>query len=185
MRRFAVIIVFVIFLCGCSQNDSGTDRALALRSKVLNGESSFLATVTADYGEYICVFKLACNCNSSGEVSFQVQSPETVKGISGVISETGGDIRFDDRLLTFPLVVEDVISPVSGPWVMMQALRGGYIRSTGDDGEKLQVIIDDSYYGKNLQVNIWLDSADAPIFAEIIWQGSRVLSVQVENYTIV
>lgn len=185
MKRIAAIVVFLIFLSGCNQNDTETDRALALRSKILNGESSFLATVTADYGEYIYAFKLACVCDSTGRISFRVLSPDTIEGISGTISETGGDIRFDDQLLAFPLIAENTISPVSGPWILMQSLRGGYIRGAGDDGENMQVIIDDSYYGEPLQVNVYLDSADLPVFAEIIWQGNRVLSVKVENYTVV
>ena len=174
--------MLLLFLAGCSSSQDELDRAVSFRSKISNTPCSLTAKITADYGTTICTFVMDCVVSKSGDITFSVKEPETIQGITGVVSETGGDLRFDDKILGFPLMAEETISPVSGPWLMMQALRGGYIQSCGKDGDNLKIVIDDSYCNEALQAHIWIDQSDCVVFCEIIWQGSRVLSIEVENY---
>ena len=79
---------------------------MALRSRLLAGTVSFDASVTADYGDSLYTFSMHCQTDTQGQVRFTVTQPETISGITGTIDGTGGKLRFDDQILTFPLMAE-------------------------------------------------------------------------------
>lgn len=156
---------------------------MSLRSRLLAGSVSFEACVTADYGDELYTFSMNCQSDTQGQVRFTVTEPETISGISGSIGAFGGKLHFDDKVLTFPLMADDQLSPVSAPWILMRTLRSGYLTSAGKEGEYLRLSIDDSYDDDALHLDIWLDEGDIPVRAEVIWQGRRLLSIEVKNFT--
>ena len=109
--------------------------------------------------------------------------PESIAGISGTVSKGSGKLTFDDQVLAFDILADNLISPVSGPWVLMETLRSGYLTSCSRDGDFLRVAIDDSYAENALHLEVWLDSNDIPQQCEIYWQGRRLLSMVVKNFT--
>ena len=80
--------------------------------------------------------------------------------------------------------VADQLSPVSAPWVFLKTLRSGYLTAAGEDGELLRLTIDDSYEEDALRLDIWLDPNHQPNHADILYEGRRILSLQVENFQI-
>ena len=175
-----------MLLCGCHTADSDLDAALALRKKLSSGAGcSFLAEITADYGDSVYTFELECESSENGDLRFSVVSPDTISGISGTLSETGGQMDFDNEVLAFPMMVEGEISPVSAPWLMLHSLLGGYIRGCGADGEGVKIIIDDSYAQEPLQVDLWLNSQQLPKGCEIMWQGRRIMSINIKSFAFV
>lgn len=157
---------------------------MALRERILQSQGcSFSATVTADYGEKVYRFTTDCNTDREGNLLFTVKAPETISGINGRILHKTGQLTFDDVVLAFELVADGEISPVSAPWIMMQTLRGGYLSSCGYDADGLRLTIFDSYKEDALQLDVWLTEAGDPAYAEILWQGRRILSITVENFT--
>lgn len=180
------IIGALLFLFGCSERDSGMDRALALRQGLLGCTScSFDAEITADFGDKTYSFTMTCQGNSDGSLAFTVQKPDTISGISGVLSAKGGQITFEeDRCVAFPMLAEGEITPVGGPWVLYNALRSGYILSCGMEGDQLRMTLNDTYEEEAFQVDVWLDGEDRPTVAEILWKGRRVLTIQVTNFQI-
>jgi hypothetical protein len=93
------------------------------------------------------------------------------------------DLMLFDKVIAFDLLADGQLSPVSAPWVFMKALRSGYLTSCGKEGEYLRLAVDDSYADDALHLDIWLGEGDLPVRAEILWQGSRVLSMEVGNFT--
>ena len=180
------ILLALLFLFGCSGETAEMTRGLTLREKLLNANGcSFDADITADFGEQIYSFRLACQGNKDGSLSFAVQAPDTISGISGILSAKTGKITFDeDRTVAFPMLAEGEVTPVSGPWIFYNTLRSGYIVACGTEGEWLRLTINDTYEEEALQVDIWLDDEDRPISAEIFWHGRRVLSIGVTNFRI-
>ena len=156
---------------------------MSLRSRLLAGAVSFDVEITADYGDDIYTFTLNCQSDTQGQVSFTVTEPESISGIAGTIDAFGGKLRFDDKVLAFPLMADDQLSPVSAPWILMRTLRSGYLTAAGKEGDLLRLSIDDSYDDDALHLDIWLDESDHPVRAEVIWQGRRLLSMQVKNFT--
>ena len=184
MKRIAVVLCVLLLLTGCAGTQEQLDRAMALRSKLLAASGcSFDAVVTADYGDLSYTFSMNCQGDDQGNLQFSVTEPETIAGISGTVSATGGKLTFDEKALTFGLRADGLVSPVSAPWVLLKTLRSGYLTSCGQEGEYLRLSIDDSYAEDALHLDIWLGEGDLPIQSDIYWQGRRLLSVKVENFT--
>lgn len=183
-RMFSVLLVAVI-LFGCGSGDECMQRGLQLREKILSQNCSFVSQVTADYGDEIYKFSLGCTADINGDISFIVVSPESISGIAGTIKADSGYLTFEDEVLAFPLLADGEVSPVSAPWLLMKALRSGYLTGAGMDGEELQLTINDSYEADALQVDVWLNEENQPVRADIRWQGRRVLSLAIERFAFV
>lgn len=184
MKRMLLLLWVCILLCGCQASDKSMDNALQLRAALSGAECSFDANITADYEDYLYTFTLQCQYDPQGVLTFTVKSPETIAGISGRISPEGGKLEFDDTALAFHLLADEQLSPVSGPYIMLKALTGGYITSAGADGEYTRVTVNDSYAEDALVLDVWLDEKNIPVQAEILWKNRRILTIRVENFTI-
>ena len=182
MKRIACLLCMLVLLTGCAGSEDHLDRAMALRGKLLASAVSFDARVTADYSEYLYSFTLHCVMDAQGELRFQVTAPESISGISGTVSKTGGKLTFDDKALGFSLMAEGRFSPVSGPWILMNTLRSGYLTSCTMEGGQLRISIDDSFESDALHLDIWLSNEDAPVRGEVLWKGRRILTVEIENF---
>lgn len=185
MKRTVAMVLFLLLLTGCSAKDNSMGQALTLREQLLHGNGcEFDAAITADYVDAIYTFVLHCRADRSGALNFQVTSPESISGIRGSVSQAGGNLTFDDQVLAFEMLADGMVTPVSAPWLMMHALRSGYIRACGEDTDGCTIQIDDSYKDGALQIDVRLNSSGALSRAEIYYEGRRILSVDVSNFTI-
>lgn len=183
-RRLATFaIALLLFLSGCSGGNSELKRAMALRAELLASNGySFDTMVTADYGDKIYTFGMNCQVDNLGNLSFTVTEPESIAGITGTVSESGGKLTFDDTALAFELLADGQVTPVSAPWILVHTLHSGYLTSCCAEGDGLLLTIDDSYEDDALNLTIWLGENDLPTQAEILWQGRRILSLEVKNF---
>lgn len=184
MKRIGAIFIILLMLTGCSETQNRIDRAMELRSRLLRSGCSFTAEVTADYGDKVYTFTLACSGDTQGNMTFEVAEPESISGITGTITGEGGFLTFDDAALQFDLLADDQVTPVSAPWILLKTLRGGYLTAAGDDGDLLRVTIDDSYEDDALQLDIWLDGENNPVRADILYDGRRILSLNIRDFQI-
>lgn len=184
MKRLGAIILLLALLTGCSESESRINRVIALRGRLLRETWGFTAEVTADYGDRVYTFTLECEGDEKVELRFSVAEPQTIAGITGIITGEGGLLTFDDTALHFDPLAEGQISPVSAPWLLVKTLRGGCLTSAGEDGELLRVTIDDSYEEDALTLDIWLDSADIPQRCEILYAGRRIVSMTLRDFRI-
>ena len=176
----------LVLLTGCTGKREEMDRVMRLRAELLGSEGcSFTAYLTADYGDQIQEFTLYCEGRNNGDLGFRVEAPETIEGITGRFNGREGALTFDDTVLAVPLLVDGQITPVSGPWIFLKTLLGGYLTACGQEGEYLHLSIDDSYEEDALQLEIWLNESDVPVQAEIIYDGRRILTMKLENFLIV
>ena len=183
MKRLIGLLLVAVLLCGCASGDAQLDRALDLRGKLQRQSVSFDAKIVADYGDKTYTFSMQCQSDTVGNLKFAVTQPQTIEGITGTVAKGTGKLTFDDKMLAFDILADGLISPVSGPWVMMQTLRGGYLTACGQDSQGLRLSIDDSYAEKPLHLEIWLDENDLPKYCEIFWNGRRLLSISVSSFT--
>lgn len=179
--------LFLLLLCltltGCKSADDAMTRGLELRNALCNASScSFDAVITADYGTQTYCFTVGCTFDSLANLRFEVQTPDTISGIHGRVDAEGGKLEFEDTALSFPLLADGLLSPVSAPWILMKTLRGGFITSAGDMGGKIRLIIDDSYESDSMTLHIFLDEQNIPLEADIYWQGRRILSLVISNF---
>ena len=183
MKILAVVLALLL-LGGCKGPEAELDRAMALRAKLLASSVSFDAEITADYGDELHTFSLYCEGDTRGNLGFRVTAPETIADITGRIDAGQGKLTFQDTALAFPLLAEDQLSPVSSPWIFYQTLRSGYLTAAGMEGDLLRLTIDDSYEEDALTLDIWLNEQDIPIRAEILYDGRRILTLEIENFQI-
>ena len=185
MKRFVPLALLFSLLCGCSGGDAELNQAISLRQELLRSSGCHFQTeITADYGDKMYTFSMDCDMDAQGKVTFTVTKPESLAGISGTVSDVGGNLMFADTELAFPLLADEQLSPVSGPWILMKTLRSGYFRAAGIEDGLLCVTIDDSYQEDAMQLDIWIAEENTPVRAEILHNGSRILSLAVSNFQI-
>ena len=185
MKRIVAVFLALVLLTGCTGKRDELDRAMKLRASLLGCLGcSFDATITADYGDEVHVFAMRCQTGGRGELQFEVLRPESIAGITGEFSSGEGKLIFDDVVLQFPLLADGQVTPISGPWILIKTLLGGYISAVNEEDENLHLTIYDSYEEDALQMEIWLNGEDAPICGEIIYDGRRILTLTVENFSI-
>ena len=185
MKKLAAVMLALVFLSGCTGKDAEMDRCMTLRASLLGCEScTFDAFVTADYGDALQSFSLRCEGEADGDLGFEVLNPESIAGITGRFEDGEGKLTFDDAALSFPLLADEQVTPVSAPWILLKTLLGGYLTACCMEEDLLRLTIHDSYEDDALQLEIWLDEKDAPVQAEIIYCGRRIITMEVENFQI-
>lgn len=184
MKKTAVLFLCVIIiLCGCGKNNLAMDQAISFRQKLLSAKQcTFECGITADYGDTLHSFSVYCEFDDSGNMSFQVLEPESIAGITGNIRSQGGELTFDDNALAFPLLADGYISPISAPWIFMKALRSGYIDSSGENESGYLILLNDSYEESPLYIELYTDQDCVPQRADMMWQGRRILSLDVKTF---
>ena len=170
-------------LTGCSDHERNLNRVMELRDTILNSQQcNFTADITADYGKTTYTFKMDCQTDSTGDMDFKVTYPDSIEGITGQVVNDKAGITFDEHILAFESLADGQITPVTAPWLMMKALRSGYIRSCTDD-EQCLVIIDDSYETNAIAIRILMDVSFKPKAAEIIWNDQRIMLLEISNFS--
>ena len=171
MKRCLLLLLIMVMFSGCSKSEDGVSRAIALRNHLLQSTGcSFDAVITADYGEKIYTFSTKNTVNGNGDLRFEVINPDTIKGITGEISEDSGKLTFDDKVLLFELLADEQVTPVSAPWIFMKTLRSGYIHGCEITEDGLHIQFDDSYEDDTLQMEIWTNQDYIPILGEILFR---------------
>ena len=185
MKRLMALVMISMLMFGCSSDQTCMDRALALRESLLKSEAcTFDAAVTADYGNMTYTFEMRCSSKKSGAVDFVVTKPDSISGISGTIASDSGQISFNDQILAFSTIADGQITPVATPWVFLNSLMNGYLRACSREKDGYMLCVDDSYREDALQLNVWINESNLPIAADILWQGKRIMSIQVNNFII-
>ncbi|MBO4937392.1 MAG: hypothetical protein J6C98_00110 [Oscillospiraceae bacterium] len=185
MKKVVAALICILLLTGCTGKRPQMDRAMALRADLLGSLGfSFDTVITADYGDKLYTFGMNCVCDNDGNVTFSVTQPETIAGITGTISAEGGKLTFDDTALAFELLADGQVTPVSGPWILVKTLLGGYLTDCVVEEKLLHLSIDDSYEEDALHLDIWLDDQDRPLRAQISYDGRRIVAMEVSNFTI-
>lgn len=178
-------MITLVILTGCTGKRNEMDRAMNLRAALLgSGGCSFTAQITADYGDELHKFALYCEGMNNGDLGFRVEQPESISGITGRFKGKEGALTFDDVVLAFPLLADGQVTPVSGPWIFLKTLLGGYLTACNQEEDYLHLTINDSYEEDALQLEIWLNGENIPVQAEILYDERRILTMQIENFVI-
>ena len=139
-------MIALVLLTGCTGKRDELDRAMKLRANLLGCLGcSFDVNITADYGDALYEFAMSCTSGGRGDLNFTVTQPESIAGISGSISSGEGKLTFDDAALQFALLADGQVTPVSGPWILMKTLLGGYLTAVSEEEDLLHLTINDSY----------------------------------------
>ena len=183
MRAVTAIFLCAVFiLTGCTNSDKPMEGALKLRNELENSNGcAFCANITADYGEKIYDFTMDCQTDEEGNLAFTVTKPETIAGITGKISASGGALTFEDQVLAFQTMADGLVTPVTAPWILVMSLKCGYIKGCAEMDNGFEISVDDSYADGALHLQIVVKDG-VPVSGEIFWNGRRLITVSVENF---
>lgn len=185
MKWLLPMLTCCVLLCGCSGGNRDLERGMQLRDLLLEAEQcQFHGNITADYGNQIYTFGMTCETDREGDMRFCVTAPEAIAGIAGVITQTSGMLTFDDSALQFSLLADGQLSPVAAPWIFMKTLRSGYLTSVCTEGELLRLTLNDSYEDGAVMADIWVDADLHPVHGDFLYEGKRILSLDVEDFQI-
>ena len=186
MKYLLCLFTVMVLLGGCSVNSSSDlDEVMALREKLLTGNCSFSAEVTADYGDSLSSFRMDCNTDAAGNLSFTITEPASIAGITGTIDATDAKLTFDGVVLSFPRLVEGQLTPITSPWVLIHTLRSGYLSGCGSVNDGICILVDDTYEENTLRLEILTDASLTPINADIYWNQNRILTLKISDFVIV
>ena len=186
LKRIVILTVCVFLLSACVSACGNRVDDLApmmqLRQDLAKADGcSFLAEITADYGDRIYNFTLKCTTNATGDAYFEVMKPESIAGISGRVSPIGGKLEFDDQVLLFSGLTQGQITPVIAPWLMIKAITGGYISAVNND---MVVTINDTFSGDELLTLLTLQENARPSYCELFYKNRRILSLHISDFCI-
>lgn len=185
MKRIFCLLWSVIFLFGCSQDPSGLKEAMEFRERLLKGGCRFQTEVTADFGDTVNTFRMDCAVQIQGDLTFTVTEPELIRGIGGRVTGSQGTLIFSDTVLAFPLLAQGELSPVSAPWLLVNALRSGSMSCVGKDDALTRLSLADTFLGEGLRVEVWFDGQWLPVEAELYWNGRRAVSMKIMDFVFV
>ena len=174
----------MLLFSGCNRDSSPIDKALRLRESIISSNgTTFGARITADYGQTLYSFELDCTEDSSGNLSFTVVQPETITGITGIISQDRSALTFDDKVLAFPPLTDGQFSPVIAPYLFIKGMRGGYISACGKETDGYCIYIDDNYFENQLKLQVYTNIECIPVRAEIIYRNQRILTIDIVDFS--
>ena len=183
--KWISLVLAALLLTGCGVHHEELVQAMELRAKLLAAQGCcFEADITADYSDQTYSFTVEYQSDSKGNVTFTVQAPETIEGITGSVSAEGGKLTFDDKVLGFELLADGQVTPVSAGYLLVKTLRSGYVRSCGIEGDQIKLMIDDSYQEDALHLDIRLNQENVPVSADILYNDRRFLSLDIKNFRI-
>ena len=183
MKRFIALFLALVFT-GCAAQDEAADRFLTLRQTMQSAnQCTFRTAVTSDYGDYLHSFVL--DCAYDGELlTFTVVAPDSIAGITGQFRGEKGALTFDGKILALESLADGQIPPVSAPWILLRSLIGGYLEATSEISEGIILHLRETYADDSVKVQVQLNDNGHPWKAEIIWQGRRILTMDVENFQV-
>ena len=185
MRKILSGILAVLFLFGCSDESKYLNNIIGLR-ELLNNSSkcSYVASVTLDYGDSLYVFSANCTLDAENNMDFTIIEPVSIEGISGQLSGETGKLLFDEAVLAFPMLAGGDMMPITAPWLLVRTLKSGYINACGSNSTGYFARIDDSYNGVELFTEVSFDESNNPISADIVWDGKRIVSITIRDFSI-
>jgi len=183
MKRIVFVIMLALFLHGCSAENVQMDQAIQLRRTLSEKSCAFTVSVVANHESEIFSFSARCQSEINGDLSFTVLKPESIRDLSGCIQGGNGKLTFEDAVIAFPIMAEGRISPVTAPWILLKALRGGFLSACGADEEFTRISVDDSYEENALHLDVWVDKENIPVRADVFWNEVLILSMDVTEFS--
>lgn len=182
MRRyFAVPMLLLLLLTGCRATEAQIPVDLRTQMNAA-GESQFILSLRADFGDHVRDFKLLCY-GSAEKAEFTVLEPEAVKGISATVSGEGAEVKYEDTVLGVEEFSTRRLSPMAAPYLLLYALEQGYIASCGKDGEDTAVEYTLGFGQRTVTVNA-LFRGQYPVSAEITDGENTLISCEIQNFRV-
>lgn len=175
-------MLLLCFLTGCAGEQSTLSEAIQFRADLVQaGGCSFTAEITADYGDTVQTFTLACDADGEGTTLLTLLAPETIAGITATVTDGGGTITYDGMALDFGLLANGNVIPAAGPALVATCWCKEYISSAGEEEGLYRVSYQKNFDEKALLIDTYFEKG-IPICAEVCYNGYRVLKLTISDF---
>ena len=182
-KKLLCCVMMVMVLSGCQGQREPTQKAIDFRTALLGaGGCSFTAVIDADFGDRVYTFSVACTFQTDGSAELEVLQPQEIAGIKAHMDGQSTQLEFQDMILDFGVMADGKVSPMEACPLLGRCWADAYISCAGADGELERVTYLHGYEDEELTVETWLDAAGLPVYAEIIHEGKRCLTLQISNF---
>ncbi len=182
-KKLLCCVMLMMVLSGCQGQGEPTQKAIDFRTALLRaGGCSYTAVIDADFGERVYTFSVACVFQTDGTAELEVLQPQEIAGIKAHMDGQSAALEFQDVALDFGVMANGEVSPMEACHLLGQCWTAAYISCAGSDGELERVTYLDGYEEEELTVDTWLDEAGLPVYAEIIHEGTRCLTLQISDF---
>lgn len=190
MRRtitLALSITLCLLLVSCTGSSDKTEElALDIRAKYLGTESiDTTVTMTADSGGRSYEFKLKFTGTDTGGM-VEVLEPESIKGLTARISDSGATLEFDGAVLDIGALFKDAMSPLEALPMLIGAWKNERITSHySESGESGDMIVIETAVGSAATQKTWFGSEDMlPVYSELSVDGQNIITCRFEKVTL-
>jgi len=138
--------------------------------------------LTADYGEKVYPYKLACTVSPDGG-EIVIKEPEIIAGVRALIESDGVTLSYDGAEVYTGAILPDGLSPVDAVPVMVSLWREGLITETvwepyGD----IPCVAAVFRVSDSVTLRTWFDGeTQLPVHAEFSSDGYTVIICDFEN----
>lgn len=181
-KLIAVVALFLWIFTGCAEKQTYDEQALRFRTDLMKAqECSFKADITADFGDRVYLFSVEARMNDTS-AQIQVLSPEEIAGITATVAEDGVSLAYDGVTLELGEMAQGRVSAMAACWVLYECWAGQYIAYSGRDGDLTRVTYLKGYEDAQLTVDTWFDHKGIPVYAEVLYDNVRCLSIEIEAF---
>lgn len=181
-RALAIFTLCVLCLTGCREEKSLLSEAIEFRADLVQAKGcSFIAELTADYGDTVQQFTLSCTTDAQGTTLLTVLEPQSLEGISATVTDEGGTIQYDGLGMEFGLLANGNVIPAAGPCMVVSCWTKEYIASAGQEDTYYRASYQKNFEEKMLTVDTYFENG-IPICAEVCYNNSRVLKMMISEF---
>lgn len=119
----------------------------------------------------------------NGQTHFTVAAPETLAGITAAVDETGGTVTYDGLMMDFGLLANGRLAPAAGPAVVAYCWSSAYLAAGGEEDGRFRATYEKDYEEKMLKVDTWFENG-IPIYAEVCYNGQRILNLTISEFSL-
>lgn len=170
-------------LCtGCGGETSPVQEAVEFRAALVQaGGCTFRAEVTAEFSDSVEYFTLDCQGKGDGTTDLTVVAPETIAGITATVSDRGGTVTYDGMAMDFGLLANGNVIPAAAPAIVFCCWTEEYIAAAGQEEAGYRVSYEKNFDEKRLNVDTWFENG-IPIYAEVCYNGARILKLTISDF---
>ena len=178
----AWIVLGALLLGGCAakQIDTGD---LQRRYAAMDGYVATVKLTAASRNESV-TYVLDVERNGD-ETRVTVQEPEAIAGVSAVLSGDALSLTYDGMALSAGGAPTE-LNAVNAADVVVRALADGFLTEQNQESfegkDALRLCLETELNGETLHVTVFLDEADAPLYAEIERGGEIVQYLEFTDF---
>lgn len=183
MRKIlAVLLMICLLLTGCHSSEDQMQQILDFRTELLSSQGcKFSCVIEADYGENVYNFSLDCVYDGN-YAQLTVTEPDNIAGISACVDGSDASLEFDGFSLEFGSLANGHVAPLAIPWLLGSAWTKDYISQVGAESGQIRGTFLKGYHDDELVIDTWF-SENIPTYAEILYDGDRVLTACIQNFS--